>query len=79
MRHLHRSGGLFADGAGIRVSIRNLRVWLTRMHHDRRFQPVCGGRAMFFIDCVLFCLALRFAVDAPADVRTIIARQRGLD
>ena len=29
---------------------------------------------MLFLDCVLFCLALRLACDAPADVRAILDR-----
>ena len=29
---------------------------------------------MLFIDCVLFCLAMRLACDAPADIRAIVAR-----
>lgn len=32
---------------------------------------------MLFVQCVLFCLALRMAFDAPADIREIIAQRRG--
>ena len=29
---------------------------------------------MLFIDCVLFCLAMRLACDAPGDIRAIVDR-----
>lgn len=32
---------------------------------------------MLFVQCVLFCLVLRMACDAPADIRAILENRRG--
>ncbi len=34
---------------------------------------------MLFVDCVLFCLAIRLACDAPADIRYLVERLQSLN